>query len=58
MLSILENMLEALYVYQISPYYKLHLVVVILGILGILWLFMQEFRIKARDSRPVETKCS
>lgn len=58
MLSILENMLEALYVYQVSPYYKLHLVVVVLGILGILWLFLQEFRIRARDSHPVETKCS
>jgi hypothetical protein len=52
MFTVVENVLEALYVYQISAYYKVHLAVLLLGILAILWLFLQECRIKTRDSSP------
>jgi hypothetical protein len=58
MFAFIESLLEALYVYQTSFYFTLHLLLVIAGILLILYLFLLEFRIRARDAEPVQSKCS
>lgn len=58
MFTVVENVLEALYVYQLSFYFKIHLVVVVAGILCIIWLFILECRIKNQESDPKTNKCS
>jgi hypothetical protein len=58
MLAIIEHIIEALYAYQTSLYYKLHFVLIIFVALTIIWLLIRERKIKSKDENPTDIKCS
>jgi hypothetical protein len=40
MFTLIENIIEALYVYQLSFYYKLHFCLIVAVCLAVAWLFI------------------
>jgi hypothetical protein len=48
MLAIIEHIIEALYAYQISIYYQLHFLLIILIAALIIWLLVLERKIKSK----------